>query len=575
MTMTSLVRLDAVTYAYPDAPRYTLDHASWAVAAGETHLVLGPSGAGKSTLLRTFNGLVPQFTGGRFGGVVFVAGQAAHRLGPRAMSAVVGMLFQDPESAAIAPRVADDVAFALEQAGVPRAEMRRRVADALAAVGIAHLAERALATLSGGERQRAALAAALVRAPRLLVLDEPTSQLDPTGARDVLDAVAAVQRAHGTGVVLAEHRLERVVADAVGAAFLPGNGSLKAGETRAQLRRLAASPDAGIDWLPPVTALGLACGWEPLPLTVAAARPFLARDGLDHVSTRPTLPVPVVRAAHSTGVPLVAARGVTVRQGAATTLRDADLAVHAGEIVALVGENGAGKTTLLRALLGVQPVASGQVLLAGRDVTAAGVRARLAVMPLGYVPQQPGSLLFAETVADELHLTLAAHGRQAMPARFGSIEGLLAAFGLAGMAERYPRDLSVGERARLAIAVTLAADPPLVLLDEPTRGLDPGAKRALAAILRALRDDGRGVLLVTHDAELVARVADRVALMAGGRIIAVGEPRAVLAGTPFASQISQLTGGAFLTAEEMQCAIPAVVCGESGIGNDRDASGRA
>jgi len=556
-TTTALAHLDAVTYVYPDAARYTLDRVSWVVAAGETQLVLGPSGAGKSTLLRAFNGLVPQFTGGRFGGTTMVAGQAAHRLGPRAMSAFVGMLFQDPESAAVAPRVADDVAFALEQAGVPRAEMRRRVADALAAVGIAHLAERALATLSGGERQRAALAAALVRAPRLLVLDEPTSQLDPTGARDVLNAVAAVQRAHGTGVVLAEHRLDRVAGDAAGAAFLPGDGSLVAGEMRAQLRRLAASPEAGSDWLPPVVALGLARGWEPLPLTVTAARAFSARDGLDH------LPAPPARASHPAGVPLVAAQGVTVRQGAAITLYDADLNVYAGEIVALVGENGAGKTTLLRALLGVQPVASGRILLRGRDVTAAGVRARLAVMPLGYVPQQPGSLLFAETVADELRLTLAAHRRQAMPAQFGSTEGLLAAFGLGGMAGRYPRDLSVGERARLAIAVTLAADPPLVLLDEPTRGLDPGAKRALVTILRALRDEGRGVLLVTHDAELVARVADRVALMAGGRIVAVGEPRAALAGTPFASQVSQLTGGAFLTAEEMLRVVPPVAHKES------------
>jgi len=155
--MTPLARFEGVTYAYPGAAQYVLDGVSWDVAAGETWLVLGPSGAGKSTLLRAFNGLVPQFTGGRFGGAVIVAGHAAHRLGPRAMSTHVGMLFQDPETAAVAPRVADDVAFALEQAGVPRAEMHRRVADTLAAVGIPHLAARELATLSGGERQRAAL----------------------------------------------------------------------------------------------------------------------------------------------------------------------------------------------------------------------------------------------------------------------------------------------------------------------------------------------------------------------------------------------------------------------------------
>jgi len=549
--VTPLARFEGVTYAYPGAAQYVLDGVSWDVAAGETWLVLGPSGAGKSTLLRTFNGLVPQFTGGRFGGAMIVAGHAAHRLGPRAMSAHVGMLFQDPETAAVAPRVADDVAFALEQAGVPRAEMHRRVADTLAAVGIAHLAARELATLSGGERQRAALAAALVQAPRLLVLDEPTSQLDPPGARDVLDAVAAVQRAHGMSVVLAEHRLERVVGDATAAVFLPGDGSLTAGEIRTQLRRLAAAPAMGAHWLPPVVALARTRGWEPLPLTVAAARPFAVRDGLDHPIISPMPVMPATQAAHTAGVPLIEAQGVCVTHGTVTVLTDADLAVCAGEIVALVGPNGAGKTTLLRALIGVQTVTAGRIRLGGRDVTTVGVRARLAVMPLAYVPQQPGSLLFAETVADELRLTLAAHGMRRMPPRFGDVAGLLAAFGLSGMAARYPRDLSVGERARLALAVTLAVDPPLVLLDEPTRGLDPGAKATLAALLRALRDEGRGVLLVTHDAELVAHTADRVARMDGGRIVSIGTPRAVLTGTPFAPQISQLTGGAFLTVEDV------------------------
>ena len=559
--MTPLARFEGVTYAYPGAARYVLDGVSWDIAAGETWLVLGPSGAGKSTLLRAFNGLVPQFTGGRFGGAVIVAGHAAHRLGPRAMSAHVGMLFQDPETAAVAPRVADDVAFALEQAGVPRAEMHRRVADTLAAVGIPHLASRELATLSGGERQRAALAAALIQAPRLLVLDEPTSQLDPPGARDVLDAVAAVQRAHGMSIVLAEHRLERVVGDATAAVFLPGDGSLTAGEIRAQLRRLAVAPAAGAHWLPPVVALALTRGWEPMPLTVAAARPFAVRDGLDHL---PMLPITITPTTHTAGVPLIAAQGVYVTHGTVTVLTDADLAVYAGEIVALVGPNGAGKTTLLRALIGVQTVTAGCIRLGGRDVTTAGVRARLAVMPLAYVPQQPGSLLFAETVAGEVRLTLAAHGMRQMPPRFGDLAGLLAAFGLTGMAARYPRDLSVGERARLALAVTLAVDPPLVLLDEPTRGLDPGAKATLATLLRALRDEGRGVLLVTHDAELVAHTADRVARMEGGRIVSIGTPRAVLTGTPFASQISQLTGGAFLTVEDVAGIVTPPPCGPGG-----------
>jgi len=541
-----VAHLDHITYAYPRTAMPTLDLVSWDMLDNETTLLLGPSGAGKSTLLRTFNGLVPHFTGGRFGGAVTVAGHAAHHEGPRGMSAVVGMLFQDPEAAAVAPRVADDIAFALEQHGVPRAEMRRRVRDALDAVGMAHLAEREIATLSGGERQRVALAAAIVRAPRLLILDEPTSQLDPDGARAVLDAVAAVQTTSGMAVMLAEHRLERVIARATSGLFLPGDGSLASGTVRDILTRAGGQSAA---WVPPVVALGQALGWHPLPLSVADAVPFAVRDGL---MARGSPPIPTT---HLAGAPLVTATGLSVTLGGQPVLNAIDLALHAGEIVAVVGVNGAGKTTLLRALLGLRAPDAGQISVMGRTVTAAGVAARGG--QIGYVPQQPGALLFAETVADELAFTLRAHGRQAFPTRYGDAEGLLAALRLDGMAHRYPRDLSVGERARVAIAATLAADPPLLFLDEPTRGLDPDAKEALIAILRQLRDEGRAVLLVTHDAELVARAADRVVLLDRGRIVAAGHPRAVLPGSPFAPQISQLLGGTFLTVADVLAALPA------------------
>jgi len=541
-----VARLDRVTYAYPRTTTPILETVSWDLFGDETALLLGSSGAGKSTLLRTFNGLVPHFTGGRFGGAVTVAGHAAHWEGPRGMSAVVGMLFQDPETAAVTPRVADDVAFALEQHGVPRSEMRRRVRDALDAVGMAHLAEREIVTLSGGERQRVALAAAIVRAPRLLVLDEPTSQLDPEGARAVLDAVAAVQAASGMAMILAEHRLERIIARATGGLFLPGDGSLASGPVRDILARASGQSAA---WAPPIVALGRVLGWHPLPLSVADAVPFAVRDGLM------TLALPPVSTTQPAGAPFVTASGLSVTLGEQAVLRDLDLALYAGEIVAVVGVNGAGKTTLLRALLGLRVPDTGRISLMGRDVTAGGVAARGG--HIGYVPQQPGTLLFAETVADELAFTLRAHNQRTFPARYGDADGLLTALRLGGMAHRHPRDLSVGERARVAIAATLAADPSLLFLDEPTRGLDPGAKEDLLAILRQLRDEGRAVLLVTHDAELVARAADRVILLDRGRIVAEGHPRAVLPGSPFAPQISQLLGGAFLTVTDVLAALPA------------------
>ncbi|MDQ2786567.1 MAG: ATP-binding cassette domain-containing protein [Chloroflexota bacterium] len=540
-----LACLARVTYAYPHTATPILDAVCWDMLDKETTLLLGPSGAGKSTLLRTFNGLVPHFTGGRFGGATIVAGHVAHCEGPRGMSAVVGMLFQDPETAAVAPRVADDIAFALEQHGIPRAEMRWRVRRALDAVGMAHLAEREIATLSGGERQRVALAAAIVRAPRLLILDEPTSQLDPDGARAVLDAVAAVQTASGMAVMLAEHRLDRVIARATSGLFLPGDGSLANGTVRDTLTRAG---EQSATWAPPIIVLGQALGWHPLPLSVADAMPFAVRDGLMALDSPP------ISTAHPAGAPLLTASGLSVTLGGQPVLCDVDLALYAGEVVAVVGVNGAGKTTLLRALLGLRVPDAGRISVMGREVTA-GVAARGG--QIGYVPQQPGTLLFAETVVDELAFTLRAHDRQAFPTRYGDADGLLAALRLDGMAHRYPRDLSVGERARVAIAATLAADPPLLFLDEPTRGLDPDAKESLIAILRQLRDEGRAVLLVTHDAELVARAADRVILLDRGRIVAAGHPRAVLPGSPFAPQINRLLGGAFLTVADVLAARPA------------------
>ncbi|MCA1667564.1 MAG: energy-coupling factor ABC transporter ATP-binding protein [Thermomicrobia bacterium] len=344
-------------------------------------------------------------------------------------------------------------------------------------------------------------------------------------------------------VILAEHRLERVVARATSGLFLPGDGSLVSGAIRDILTRAGAQSAA---WVPPVVALGQALGWHPLPLSVADALPFAVRDGLT------TLTPPPVPTAHPADTPLITTSGLAVTLGGQPILHDVNLALHAGEIVAVVGVNGAGKTTLLRALLGLRAPDAGRITVLGRDVTAAGVAARDG--QIGYVPQQPGALLFAETVADELAFTLRAHGQQAFPARYGSAEQLLAALRLGGMAHRYPRDLSVGERARVAMAATLASDPPLLFLDEPTRGLDPDAKEDLLAILHQLRDEGRAVLLVTHDTELVARAADRVISLDRGRIVADGPPRAVLPGSPFAPQINQLLGGTFLTVADVLAA---------------------
>ncbi|HET7093714.1 MAG TPA: ATP-binding cassette domain-containing protein [Thermomicrobiales bacterium] len=521
-----------VSFSYPGESKPALAGVDWTIAEGGLTLVAGESGSGKSTLLRCLNGLVPHFSGGRFGGEVVVAGRDTRRHGPRELSRVVGFVFQDPEAQFVTTRVDDEIAFGMEQLGVPPATMRRRVDAMLDLLGIAPLRERAVATLSGGERQRVAVAAALALEPRILALDEPTSQLDPAGAESVLAALTRLNDDLGLTVVLAEHRLERIVAHADWLRALgPAGGAAIDGPPREALAR--AEP-----WLlPPLVALGRALGWEPLPLSIEEGRRFVA---IDRAAGRAPAPPPADPSPPG-GAPSIRLEGARARFGRRDVLHDIDLEARPGELVAVMGRNGSGKTTLLRTIAGFQRPAGGRVDVAGRDIAA--LHPAEVAADLGYVPQHPSAMLFAETVRQELAFTRKQHG-----GRGPEPEALLADLGLADLADRHPRDLSGGERERTALAAILAGGPTILLLDEPTRGMDGRRKRELARLLTRLRRDGMTIVLATHDVELVAGMATRVVLLADGRIVADGDPRRVLAGSPaFAPQINKLYGDGFLT----------------------------
>jgi energy-coupling factor transport system ATP-binding protein len=525
-----------VSYRYPGAATPALIGVDWTVEAGEFVLVAGPSGSGKSTLLRCLNGLVPHFAGGELGGVVSVAGHDTRRYGPRALSRLAGFVFQDPESQLVAQRVEDDLAFGMEQLGVPPITMRKRIEEVLDLLGIAHLRGRDVATLSGGERQRVAVAAALALQPAVLALDEPTSQLDPWGAEEVLTALTRLNEDLGLTVVLAEHRLERVIGHVDRVRFLPaagGEGGIVDGPPR---RALAAMPTGA---LPPLVALGRRLGWEPLPLSIKEGRAAARRDGRLPRSPGPDSAPPASQ-------PALAFHGLRAGHGRAEVLRGVDLEVRPGELVAVMGRNGSGKTTLLRTAMGFHRPNAGRVTLFGRDAAGldAADRARAGA---GYVPQNPTGLLFAERLRDELAFTLKHLGNRDADPRT-----ILTRLGLAHAGERNPRDLSGGERERAALAAVLVGGPRLLLLDEPTRGLDYALKRELGALLRELCTRGVAVLLATHDVELVAAIAGRVVLLGDGGIVADGPPRAVLSGSlTFATQINKLYGDGFLTVADV------------------------
>jgi energy-coupling factor transport system ATP-binding protein len=437
----ALAQVDRLTFAYPGAARPALRDVSLEIEPGEVIALLGPSGSGKSTLLRALAGLVPHFHGGRFEGRVEVAGRDTRRFRPADLADEVAFLFQDPEDQVVFGLVENEVAFGLENLGTPPLDIWPRVHSALADTGIARLAERRTETLSAGELQRVCLASVTALAPSLLLLDEPTSQLDPSGAEAILDLACDL----GAAVVVSEQRpalpLERC-------------------------DRVLFVEDGRV--------------------TLDAER----EEALAQLDEAYRPRHPIAQSRERGGEILVALEHISYAYDAAPVLTGAALELRRGEVLALTGPNGAGKTTLAKIASGLLEPDAGRVDRRGR---------------VCYLSQDPGRYLVTERVEDEVALAVGGHRKRASQA--------LARVGLAGFEQRHPRDLSSGERERLALACVLVAEPDVLILDEPTRGVDPPRKTELAELLR--RDaSNRATLVVTHDLVFAADVADRTVELA-------------------------------------------------------------
>ncbi len=535
-----MIRFDHVSFTYDGAEVPTLDRVDLVVGEGELCVVVGPTGSGKTTLLRAVNGLVPHFTGGRLAGEVRVAGRSTRDVPPRELADVVGMVGQDPAASFVTDVVEDELAYTMENLGLAPDVMRRRVEDTLDLLGLHDLRDRPLRSLSGGQQQRVAIGAVLTASPGVLVLDEPTSALDPAAAEEVLASLTRLVHDLGLTVLLAEHRLERVLPFADTVVLVPGRGGpLEIGPAD---EIMVGSPVA-----PPLVELGRLAGWRPLPLSVRDARRVAGplRDRLAGAVPRPPVTVP-----GAGGGPAGRLERVTVRFGAVRALEDVDVAVAAGEVVAVMGRNGSGKSTLLGQLAGVRRPDAGRVLVGGVD--PAGLTPRELVARVGLVPQDAGVLLYGESVADEC--AAADHDTGLVP---GTSAGVLDRLVPGLPPGRHPRDLSEGQRLALALAVVLAPAPPLVLLDEPTRGLDYRAKERLVGQLAGLAAAGHAVVVATHDVELVARVATRTVVLAEGEVVADGPARDVICHSPiFAPQVAKvLAPEPWLTVDEVRGAL--------------------
>lgn len=527
-----MIELRGIGFEYDSAP--VLREVDLELAEGELVVVSGPTGVGKSTLLGVVTGLVPRFTGGVLTGDVLLDGVSIVHQPPRERAHAVGYVGQDPTAGFVTDVVEEELAYGMEQLGLPAAAMRRRVEETLDLLGIADLRARDLRTLSGGQQQRVALGSVLTMHPRLLVLDEPTSALDPTAAEDVLATLTRLVSDLGLTVLLAEHRLERVVPFADRFCLLAGDGRIHVGEPADVL---AVSPV-----VPPIVDVGRAAGWSPLPLTVRDAR--RRARGL-------RLPPPPTGPWDQGREPLLTARRLSVAYGRSVALREVDLTLAAGTVTGLMGRNGSGKSSLLWALQGAGRRHSGTVDLAGVDPARLDPAARRGVV--GLVPQTAADLLYLETVAEEC-----ATADGSGPGPDGGCREILDRLVPGISPDSHPRDLSEGQRLALALAIVLTARPRVLLLDEPTRGLDYGAKRHLARILGQLAGAGHAILVATHDVEFVAQAAGRVVVLAEGEVVSSGPVRDVVAESPgVAPQVTKIFGPPWLDVAEVVAGLTA------------------
>jgi energy-coupling factor transport system ATP-binding protein len=514
-----MIKFSRVSLIYPHSTTTVIEDLSFEISEGEMVLVMGHTGSGKSSLLRLVNGLVPHHTGGILAGEIVVDGRSTRTSKPGELAGIVGIVGQNPIATFVADTVEEELAFGLEALNFPNDVMRKRVEEALDQVGLASLRNRDIATLSGGEQQRLAIAAALVMHPKVLVLDEPTSALDPVASEEILAILHRLVHDLSITVILAEHRLERVIGYVDRILLIEGDGSTAFGTPEEILKKS--------ELVPPIVRLTRALNLEEIGTSTRDVRRITEE-------LRSELP-DSERPLHVAGKVLVVAKNISVNYGEHQALKEISLNLHAIEITALMGRNGAGKSSLIKALVGLIEPKSGSIEIDG--VNLSQLKQSERSNRIGYIPQEPGDLLYLTSVSDECDR---ADKDNKLPT--GATFELLHAMLPSISGDSHPRDLSEGERLTLVLALVLSGSPEILILDEPTRGLDYSAKNRLMALLHnRARVRGTAIFIATHDVEIVAEVADRTIFLADGEKVADGTTLDVLLASPaFAPQVAKV-----------------------------------
>lgn len=513
-----MITFSNVTLLYPQSTTTVIENLTFEITEGEMVLVMGHTGSGKSSLLRLINGLVPHHTGGILAGEILVDGVSTRSVRPGALSGIVGIVGQNPINSFVADTVEEEIAFGMESLNFNPELMRKRVEEALDQVGLAQLRDRNIATLSGGEQQRVAIASALVMHPKVLVLDEPTSALDPIAAEEILSLLQRLVHDLSVTVIIAEHRLERVIGYVDRILHIEGDGESTLGLPESVLRKSSL--------VPPLVKLARVLELPNIGTNTREVR--RATDDLR--ADLPEYERPIVLA----GEAIVEISKVSHSYGQKRALKEISLTLRSGEVIALMGRNGAGKSSLLKVITGLISPASGSVLFDGINISAIEPRDR--ALKIGYIPQEPGDILYLQSVTEEcLRSDKDKNLTSGTTRKF--LTQLLPTISL----QAHPRDLSEGERLTLVLAIVLVSSPRIIILDEPTRGLDYQAKEKLVKLLKDAALQGTAILIATHDVELVAEVADRTIFIAEGEKVADGPTLDVLLASPaFAPQVSKV-----------------------------------
>jgi energy-coupling factor transporter ATP-binding protein EcfA2 len=515
----AMIKFSNVSLIYPQSTKTILEDLTCEIEEGEMVLVMGHTGSGKSSLLRLINGLVPHHTGGILAGSITVDGISTREVKPGLLAHLVGIVGQNPINGFVTDIVEEELAFGMEALNFPTDVMRKRIEEVLDLLSLNAVRDRSIRTLSGGEQQRVAIAAALVMHPKVLVLDEPTSALDPIAAEEVLSVLHRLVHDLSVTVIIAEHRLERVIQFVDRIILIEGDGETSIGNADEILQKA--------DLVPPIIRLARALNLSEIGRSVREVR-RLTNDVRGKIVTAPAS-VP------NTKPTVIEVDSVVVTYDQKDALKKVSTTIKAGEIVALMGRNGAGKSSLLETIVGVASPQAGSVSVNGvKPITLQGRERRIAI---GYVPQEPADLLYLQSVSQECE---SADRENEIPpgSTFQFLNRLVP--NISG--DTHPHDLSEGQRLALVLSIVLSSNPKVLILDEPTRGLDYQAKRLFSLALQEFaRKFDSPVLLATHDVELVAELADRVIFLAEGEIVADGTTLDVLLSSPaFAPQVAKV-----------------------------------